>query len=99
MSSETISTGWLRHYASRHRYLSRAHPVLCGADGWGKRECDGKLALTVTPASLGRVQALWDQSPWRPENDLPEDDDNCRMSHLGRCAASRETAQRDVLGY
>lgn len=91
--------GWLRHYASRHRYLSRPNPKICNVSDWGTRRCDGRLALTVTPQSTMRIQALWNATPWAPANDLPEDDDNCRMSHLGRCAASQASKQRDELGF
>ena len=91
--------GWLRHFASRFRYLSRPEPVVCGPEGWGTRACDGRIALTVTPESHSRIQALWRAAPWAPENDLPEDDDNCRMPALGRCASSKASIQRDVLGY
>ena len=91
--------GWLRHFASRHRYLSRANPKICGHEGYGTVGCARLVALTVTPASVERIQALWNASPWMPENDLPEDDDNCRIPHLGRCAAERTTAIRDVLGF
>ena len=91
--------GWLRHFASRFRYLSRPDPVVCSPEGWGTRACDGHVVLTVTPESHSRIQGLWRAAPWSPENNLPEDDDNCRMPQLGRCASSKAAVQRDVLGY